>query len=60
MQRVFTKRVCHARAAAEVGIPNLVHALKAGLTSHFVTLKLTKKGASPYLTVDAQVNMRVY
>ena len=45
----------------EVGIPNLVHALKAGASSHFVTLKLTKKGASPYLTVDAQVRgmMRV-
>ena len=41
----------------EIGIPNLVHALKAGASSHFVTLKLTKKGASPYLTVDAQVHL---
>ncbi len=39
----------------EVNIANLVHALKAGASSHFVTIKLTKKGSTPYLTVDAQV-----
>jgi hypothetical protein len=41
----------------EVGVANLLHALKAGARSHFVTIKLTKKGTTPYLTVDAQVRV---
>jgi hypothetical protein len=40
----------------EIGIANLVHALKAGGSANFVTLKLTKKGSTPYLTIDVQVS----
>jgi hypothetical protein len=39
----------------ELLVGNLTHALKAGASAHSIVIKLTKKGVTPYLTLEMDV-----
>jgi hypothetical protein len=42
----------------ELLLTNMAHALKPGAAAHSVTIKLTKRGSVPYLTLEMDVRAR--